>query len=585
VDDQEHLADQIEFRWQHDDDLSPVAHSLPPDQLHMWSARLSGLVRPATPKPAWGVPAHSVAYQVFDDGYAVLIWRRYDEEALVLQDSPARRPLVARALIGSRNLLKPALAMALFRAEAADSHLGPVPGQVRTGTVLPRVGSAQLTAVARPVLRELEQLSGQERGVDQLIAAALRDHGTPMSVVLPAPEMTQPLWDCPQLPMLWALWRTTRPLTAPGRQGERRRWSFSSYEPPLGGTDTRGLASTVFRSQEEDRDSTPPQTVRAEVTVWPRSAPGRSDRFDELAGLLLRSYRELGGDELRHRLQQIADRYPDVAARIDAAQSELASADWWRSHPDGQPPAHLDGLPPAPAPAEMGAAAAPPRPAPGPAPEPPSSTPGTATVTTPGPRHRDRRDKTWTLTAMLDHLHQGPGHPDFAAARDMLGQATSAPVQERAKARKLMPGRGWYVPPFAQHDPFHVEDELAVLFGLTVMPDLEVPGVADQLSRWAVQSPPEVIRGLSEAAYRRGGQAPRLLSDALQPALHRRWLAEHSIYLDPEVAGLAPALRPRPAVRPRWQLVPDGRRAGVIASVLLWLCLAMLVALLIPLLR
>jgi hypothetical protein len=617
-------ADQIEFRWQRDDDLSCIAHSLTAESARMWSVRLAGLIRPATPDPLLGVPEHSVVYQAFGDGKAALVWRLYDEHALPLHDHQARQPLVARALIGGGSLLKSGFTMALCRAEvAATSRLGPPPGQVEIGDVLPSIADAELTRVAGQVVGELDELGGQERGAERLVAAALRNRNTPLSVVLPGRELIRGLWDCPQLLMLWVLWRTTAALTAEpeASPATERDWSFSTYEPPLGITDTSGLANIVFRSQEQEQDRPPPQAARREITVRPRSDAASTDRLDEIATVLIGAYRDLGGEELRNRVGKIADRCPDVDARLDASLRELSRLKLGPVQPD----ARLDAVRAAPGqrsplPADEAADSFPPEPGPatslepptpakfepasasGPAapmPEPPytdlapaeqgytaSATVNDGLTGQPrerdrtGPQHQGRRGHPWTVTTMLDRINDGPDHPDFELALEMMAKAGFSPPQERAQARNLMPGRTWYLLALRRRDPFQVEDALEAIFRVTVIPDLATAAVGIQLARWAAESPPEVIRALSAAAHHHGGNAVHLLDQVLQSALHRRWLVEHSIHLDhtsPEVGTHVQGGRRRP--RPRWQIIPDGSRTGVIASLLAWLCLSLMVAL------
>jgi hypothetical protein len=614
------VAEQIEFRWQPDKDLSPIAASISADEARMWSARLSGLIRPATPDPSAGVPACSVAYQDFDDGRTALVWRVYDEHALQLTDGGPRQALVARALIADAELLEVDLAITLCRADATDQFLGTAPGQVPVRAPLSAVGKGALIRVADAMIDELDEVGCHEAGAEWLIAAALRDGDTPLSVLLPANELTMQLRQCPQLALLWVLWRTTARLTTPPQEGRpgRRGWSFSTYEQPLGSTDPRGLAGTVFRSYEQDQGRLPPRANRREIQVWPRSATGQTDRYDETAAVLLDAYRRLGGTELDNRLRLLAERFPYVDARLQACVQEFRGTPAYKGGADLQPGVALhmpdpaaqsadeliDGLL-----AESGAETMmdPASPGVARAEEPqerPSATQATARYAQPpvtgsglqdgdetgvlppdragqrsGPGlHRGKRGQPSSLSAILDRIHEGPEHDDFDLAQDLLRRVDSE-AGERSKARSSMRDRNWYLPALTRRDPFAVEEQLEEIFAVTVIPDILSREVENQLMTWARVAPPPVIRALSAAAHHDDETSVALLERALRPALHRRWLAEHSIYFAPLRSDLeAPPTASR-RHGPFWQIIPNGERTGVVASLLLWLCVVLIAAL------
>jgi hypothetical protein len=619
------VADQIEFRWQPDKDLSPVAASFDIEQGRAWSGRLSGLTRPATPDPAKGVPAHSVTYQCFDNGMTALVWRSYDEHALPLSDLPdseARHALVARALIARAELLQPDLAITLCRADAADQYLGLAPGQVPVGARLPQVGTPALLKAADPLIDELDEFACREDGAEWLVAAGLRDSDTPLSVLLPGSELTMELRGCPQLVLLWALWRTTALLTMPppGMRPGRRGWSFSTYEPPLGTIDPSVLARTVFRSYEQDQMRNPPKLHRQEAQVRPRYPEGRTDHYDETAAVLLGAYRQFGGTELEERLRRLADQYPNVDARLQACVREFGRVPGYPGEaaiqphagvPDPDPLAQqadefiggllaepeaetrmepvgpggvLDDGPsqaapvpprharPAPAAASgLRAGDGPPRTAVASSPDGAGARPG------PIPR-RGQRGQPWTLPVILDRINAGPEHPDFDEAQQLLIEVPST-AEERSKARNTMPGRRWYVHPLSCQDPFTVEQQLAEIFTATVIPDMHSREVPAQLAAWAKDAPAAVIKGLSIAAHHESGASVILLEQALQPELYRRWLNEHSIYFARIRSDQAAAPAAAQRHRPFWQVIPNGQRTGVIASLLAWVCLALVVAL------
>jgi hypothetical protein len=646
----------MEFRWQEGRDLSPLASSFDSaDMTRGWFARLSGLFRPPAPNSSQGVPSRSAAYQTFaDDGTAALIWRLYEPSASALHDQATRTPLVARVFIGPADVMTPSVAIALCRSNLVD-RLSPRPGDAAVEYGLAWIPSTELVAEAKAQMDDLDEQGRLEEGLATLIAAAVRDRDMPLSVVLPGQELTLPLRDCPQLALMWGLWRTTAQLLA-GPDAARKPaggWSFSTYEPPPGDTETRGLPAIVFRSQSIGRSH---KAGRVESRVEPRARTSSVDDSDVVAGLLADAYRTLGGRELEQLLHAIASDHDGVDGRLDACRRRLRGlssepADAQQAGPgttaQAQPPATArhGGFRPVEEPVPPGMASAMPesesdgalRPVPDlqtarmPSPmsesEPPAALAehGSPTMRPqevdavahagslpPGPAasasmpesaspsegahpsghlagsghgHRKvHRSEQWTLTAVLDSFHHGPKHIGFAAASKVLRDGRLTPPEpERAKARNMMPGEDWYLPALIEADRWHVEDMLEALFALAVIPDLNLLEVRLQLGGWVAACPPEVIRALSAAADHKGGRTASSLEQVLRPMLYKRWLREHSIHFAHAAVEADPARSSKPRLL-RWQIISNGPRSGVIASLLAWLCLMMLTYFLIVLL-
>ena len=131
--------------------------------------------------------------------------------------------------MGPVQLLTPEVAIAVCRAGLPET-IGPRPGQVPVGSLLPPVDPAELTSLARDKAEELDELAANEPGLDRLIAAALTDRDTALSVQLPQHIIARPPQRGSQGPLLWGLRRTVWPLI--GDEAGRRGWSFSTYEPP-----------------------------------------------------------------------------------------------------------------------------------------------------------------------------------------------------------------------------------------------------------------------------------------------------------------------------------------------------------------
>jgi hypothetical protein len=635
----EQAVDQIEFRWQPVRDMSAVAWSFEDSvQADGWSTRLAGAVRPATPDRLQGVPEASFFYHSPGDQYAGLIWRHFDLRAEALADDGARRPLVARAIVGPAAVLTPELAMTLCRA-APLTRSGPRPGQVSAMQRLPRLPAADLAAQAADTAVELDESACREPGLARLIAAALRRGATPLGVLLPGREMVASPKDSAQLLLLWGLWRTVSSLVAPsGEQSPPGRgWSFSTYEPPLGDTDPAELPAIVFRSQEQQRQ---PVNMREEVVVQPRRPePDAGDMHSELAEELVLAYRDRGGEGLERLIRQIAAHTAEVGERLDLLSQALAGGAGFAltsfqpqaggvasSHPYGDPlPLESDcgdsppSAPDATEPGELISSHGTGRlqeysqasdRAVGQQQEQPMSPPrrsqptkhalspdqapslelaaGHASPPGPGdgaPARRHGPREQLPLADVLDWLREGPGHADFTRARTWLSRPAPAPsAADRARARKQMPGHNWYVPGLVRAHPFMAERTLQDLFAVTVVPDIERPAVAAEVAGWAEDSAAEVVRALCAAAYSKDPGAAWLLKKSLQPVLSERWLLEHGIHFAVPENPLAEKSRPVTRSRGRADRLLFFRRsrhAGLISSVLAWVCLGLIVFLVI----
>lgn len=215
----------------------------------------------------------------------------------------------------------------------------------------------------------------------------------------------------------------------------------------------------------------------------------------------------------------------------------------------------------------------------------------------------ERMPASGGMTEVLDWLAAGPRSPDFQRAFDALhGSGTITSEEDRAQARHSMPSRRWYVPVLVHYDPFRVEDLLREVFSRIVIPDLGVVAVLAEVAGWAAspQTPSAVVRALIASAYETGDNAPGTLHSILGPAVYRRWLAEHAVYLPPRSAVLPERVAPLPtaartesvrrpsapgparndavglAGRVPWRL-PASERTAALASVLIWLCVILII--------
>jgi hypothetical protein len=620
--DVEHL-DQIECRWRTTRDLCAIASSLDGKQRDEWFTRLAKNARPPQPIKETDTPKSSALYRVFPDGTAAFIWRHHDMDAIPLDDSGNRRPLVARIVVGRMDWLDPDVAMALCR-KWKQSPVSPRSGQVLVDARLPRIELRQLRDLVVNSLDALDSDARKETGLDRLIAAALRDQSQPLDVQLPAAEIGEPATG-PQVPLLRGLWCTTQPLLA-GLDGSERswqRWSFSTYEPPLGDAEPRSLPFIVFRADRPTVNS--PQRYRAETKVPARAGAlvAGQDDVGDVAIMLAAAYGELGGHDLVGRLCEVAGNHDSLDARLREVRQILRKFQPSSGHANGGSSRRTDsrGLATeasgtgdtafrdgessryqgqAPPDAQAAGYAGSALPA-----VPDAHIDGSWTARQQAPfdvgshhqspgQHRFRvsvgdSDDHWfddrarpRFINVLNKLSIGPADPEFMAVLAWLKQLSPPAETVRAQARARLVELDWCINAFLEHDRWHVEDPMEELFRLTVIPDLAYPAVRAEIANWAfgevAQGP--VIRALAAAAHHDGSESVRHLLDTLSPVLARRWLDDHGIYFD---ISDPPSPTRRDEVDVGWRRYLMIPLPAAVAAVLPWLCVALTLALILTL--
>ncbi|MGH3404173.1 MAG: hypothetical protein ACRDRJ_16960, partial [Streptosporangiaceae bacterium] len=227
--------------------------------------------------------------------------------------------VISRVLVGSADLLTPEVATAVCHAGLPEG-IGPQPGTVAEGTVLPPVPATVLTELAEDKTAVLDEAALRCKGLEQVLAAALSDQDTALSVQLPERDITRPPRGNSQAALLWGLRRTVSPVLG---RGGRRGWSFSTFEPPLSDMDPGALPDIVFRMAQAAQGA--PQAMRKELRVRPQD-PLRAHAEtlpQHLAKLLVAAYAELGGDELGQRIARAAAGKAALELRITAVYDAL----------------------------------------------------------------------------------------------------------------------------------------------------------------------------------------------------------------------------------------------------------------------
>lgn len=518
--------DQVEYRWRVNKDFTPIAASfdLAPEVVEWLVENLGVSVRPPQPNAAVGSPEISVAYLTVGEE-AAFIWRHWDQNAAALQDKGARRPLVARVLLGPHKVLTPQVALAL--AWTGSSALRPPPGQVALDARLPAIKPDWLKHLVDRQRADLDAKACSEVGLGRLVAAALADCFSPLAIQLPAPELAGGRHA--QLRLLWGLWRITAPILAGSDDGDHHRsWSFSTYEPPLEASQTKSLPDIVFRAQ---LPTLPPQLARTETTV-----ALRSDEFDQLitedflrlGDALALAYEDWGSTKLD---QEITDACKDEVTLSDrlAAVRRMLEA---RSSVAAPEPADAQPLSP-PVVAETGwlgeeQTVIRQLPALDPA-RMPTQKPESAK---PEPVAGDRSDDSRILTTELFHrLAEGPDAPGFALAiADLSHRPKPLCPEDRRSGRQLLIDHKWFIAQLAAYDESRIEQFLRAIFEITVIPDLSKESVREQIVGWAEPggAPPGVMLALIAAADLVGDPKAAMLDEILAPAIYDRWRIEQA---------------------------------------------------------
>jgi hypothetical protein len=253
---------QIEYRWQHEKDLSPFATTMPEARTAGWN----DLIRPWVRHPQAAGLSESVCYKVWTDtGDAALAWRYRDPRAAERAEGASGRPHVSRVLVGHASLLTPAVAIAVAWMGLPPSAR---PDLVTATEQLPIIRPDEVAGLVTKLAADLDWRAAQHEGLLELTAVALSDRDRPLAVYLPEDQFAGQLKKSPQGALLWGLYRAVSQLPGTGRRG----WSFSTFELPLGAQDAATLPDIVFR--QDVRAGPPPGIVRSEVKAWPFDSDG-----------------------------------------------------------------------------------------------------------------------------------------------------------------------------------------------------------------------------------------------------------------------------------------------------------------------
>jgi hypothetical protein len=537
---------QVEYRWHPVKDLFPVASSMSPESTRGWDIRMRSWVR----HPPVDAPSHSVCYQVLppNGSVAALAWRSRVAQPSGRGGGEVGRPHVSRVLVGSTSVLTPEVAIALCRI-GPPALIGARPGQVETGAELPTVSAAELTALvsdAAPWLDREAAGAASTDGLSQVIAAAVADPNAPLAIALSDAAAQRPPSDGAQARLLWGLWRITRPLLGTARRG----WSFSTFEVPLGAGDPATLPDVVFRADA----AIPPAPLagtRREITAVPGdpgALAGSSQAW--LAEWLIAEYLQGGGAAIGRLVAQcgVEQSQQTQQARLGAIY-ELLHAKWTRTAIPVMPAGPADPEPEAGLEPELALElelspefelAAEPEWADEPEPEPEVPVPEV-------PPRQYQPGMARSVAGLLRSLVATEDGAEFKQLlQDILTVGTEPELGNRVDARRVLLEASWCAGPGRPADRTLHSDELARIFQVVMIPDLDRPRVAREIAEWAAVAPPTVIGALLGAArgesYRsRSGEKYQSMMAQLQPALAQRWAVENGLQAewDPGLAARA----------------------------------------------
>ena len=302
------IVDQIEYRWHDKRDFSPFASTMSAESLRGWDSRIRTWVR----HPHVDGLRESLCYQVQPNGYAALAWRYEDWPVAGRASSMRRRPLVSRVLVGQASLLTPEVAIVLCHS-GLPLMAGPRPGQVTTETELSVLKAGELSDLVTDRTDGLDEEAARQEGLLRVVAAALSDPDSPLAIYLGNSHILTPPGEGLQYPLLWGLRRSLWPLLSTAGRG----WSFSTFEPPLGGMNPAALPDILFRQAQGTRPTRAATRREVESRPFDPSTPDDEGFHAQLAASLVAEYRKRGGDELGQLIAELcgAERSPQVRLR------------------------------------------------------------------------------------------------------------------------------------------------------------------------------------------------------------------------------------------------------------------------------
>jgi hypothetical protein len=310
------IVHQIEYRWHDTRDLSPIASTMSAESQRSWDSWIRTWVR----HPHVDGLRESLCYQIHSNGRAALAWRYEGLTAAAREDSARGRALHSRVLASQASTLTPEVAIVLCRT-GLPATVDPRPGQVTAESELSLLRADQLSTLVSQQMDKLDEEAAQQEGLSQVVASALRDPLSPLAIHIRDAHILLPPAEGPQSLLLWGLRRVLWPVV--GTVG--RGWSFSTFEPPLGGdVDPTALPAILFR-QIQDVPLPAPSRPRNENKSRPFDPVVLEDASNEakLAGWLVAEYRERGGVEFEQLIAHWCGTDPSLQHRRTRIYEEL----------------------------------------------------------------------------------------------------------------------------------------------------------------------------------------------------------------------------------------------------------------------
>lgn len=148
-----------------------------------------------------------------------------------------------------------------------------------------------------------------------------------------------------------------------------------------------------------------------------------------------------------------------------------------------------------------------------------------------------------TVTGLLSQLTTASDPQEFRSVLQHVHELAAQPEQgDRRQACYAMQSSNWYIPDLLRYGYVPCENELAAIFRIILLPDLELEQVQRQMARWILDAAPTEIRPLIRSLLLApgDGDAGKQMRRLLRPALAARLIADY------ECLDVWPSAEPEP---------------------------------------
>jgi hypothetical protein len=159
--------------------------------------------------------------------------------------------------------------------------------------------------------------------------------------------------------------------------------------------------------------------------------------------------------------------------------------------------------------------------------EPVPSAAGLPSEATGYPQRRPTPARLLPMNALLKKLPEAENFRDIV--RDIFDERHQPEYNERLLSRREIFKPDWYQKVSLKSHQDALIDLLAEIFGIVIVPDLELPEVTEKVGQWVDQAAPSVIGGLLAAAKQSGYDSSLKMMEIVQHRLAHRWTVDNDI--------------------------------------------------------